>query len=547
VLGAIIVVSTKALFPSLLASWIQLNPVAGTPWLVLKPNHLPFLDGLSQLKHTLEQCDTTTLYYAPVLMADIPKGVDTPIYLPQPRNGGIERLWYQNWLGTCLCVHEDVLLTLTETLKYHTPTCWQDAWHWVCLWLYHQVKGQAKALPSKHTHWIPYSEARTAWFTLPPEQTTLEPHIKRLNTFFQHVTNTNKQENIAFEASRQGGSLLITPRKLDTLPPVTIVLPFRDKPELLATCVETLLTYFEYYPNITLVGINNQSSHPETLALMQKLSAEHAFVKFVDYDAPFNYAAMHNAHIADYQGDYLLLLNNDIELLTPTWLLDMVTWHVRLSAWIPERPVGLVGIQLHYPPTSQGFVGIQHAGVTLGVKGEVGHSFKHHPVSKADTWGWLRGCREVMAVTGACMLIEKKCYESLGGFDANHFPIDFNDIDLCLKAYQAGYRNILLNQVQAIHHESISRGRKPTSREKKKQQQASRAYFKTHYHDMLHAGDPTYSPALTLLDESASPMPLPRMEGNFQQLMSFRFFRGVVKVFRHGYKPWLLWAYYLKR
>ncbi|MFM7469589.1 MAG: glycosyltransferase family 2 protein [Vampirovibrionales bacterium] len=538
------------LFPALLASWIQLNPVAGTPWLVLKPAHLPFPDGLDTLKATLSQAAIDTLYYAPVLMAAIPKGVETPVYLPQPRNGGIERLWYQNWLGTCLCVHESILLKVQPFLKHYAPKNWQDAWHWIGLWLYHFTEGKAHTLPMKHTHWIPYTEARSAWFTLPLEDPSIDTHAARLNAYFSQVSThgfASPKASPLFTARRQGGQLWIEPLALKEPPRVSIMLPFRDKPELLQQCSASVMQHLAHYPILELVGLNNQSEDPQTLQCMKALTEAHPWIRFVLHDAPFNYAQMHNDHLHECKGEYLLLLNNDIELLTPTWLHDMVTWHVRLSQWMPHRPVGIVGIQLHYPPSPQGFVGIQHAGVTVGIKGEVGHCFKHHPVNKADTWGWLRGVREVMAVTGACMLLPTSLYRDLGEFDATHFPIDFNDIDLCLKATEQGYRNVLLNTVHAIHHESVSRGSKPSTPAKKRQQKASRTYFKQRYHALLDAGDPTYSPAMTLLNESGSAMPLPRMEGNFQQLFSVRMGKGLVKVFRHGHKPWLVWPYYMKR
>jgi GT2 family glycosyltransferase len=155
---------------------------------------------------------------------------------------------------------------------------------------------------------------------------------------------------------------------------------------------------------------------------------------------------MNNVAAQAATGSLLCLVNNDIEFLAPDWLTAMVRQACRPGA-------GAVGAKLLYPDLT-----VQHAGIAIGIGGAAGHMHKHQPDASDDNHAEIHVQREVSAVTGACLLIDKQAYLSVGGLDEAHFAVAFNDVDLCLKLRNAGRVNYYVPHVVAIHHESQSRG-----------------------------------------------------------------------------------------
>jgi GT2 family glycosyltransferase len=227
-------------------------------------------------------------------------------------------------------------------------------------------------------------------------------------------------------------------------PKVSVIIPTRDRVDLLRVCIESLLRETDY-PDLEVIVVDNGSTDPETLSYMSALSADGRALVIKD-DKAFNYSRLNNAAAKVACGHYLLLLNNDIEVLDAGWLKLMVD----VAKW---SRVGCVGARLHYPSGE-----LQHAGLVLGCGGGVAHVLRTARLEDGGAEQWARYTHEVSAVTGACLLISKKNYLSLGGLNERDLGVAFNDVDLCLRASEAGLQNVYVGEAGLCHHESISRG-----------------------------------------------------------------------------------------
>lgn len=264
-------------------------------------------------------------------------------------------------------------------------------------------------------------------------------------------------------------------------PKVSLIIPTRDRVELLRTCVESILER-STYPAFELVVVDNQSSDPDALDYLRRLG-ERERVRVLRYDAPFNYSAINNWALGQCDGEVIGLVNNDIEVITPDWLEEMVSQAMR-----PE--VGAVGAMLYYPDDT-----IQHAGVVLGVHGVAAHLYAGMPRGYPGHGGRARVAQTLSAVTGACLVVRRKTYEQVGGLDES-LEVAFNDIDFCLRLRGAGYRNVWTPFAELYHHESASRGGEDT--EEKKQRFAREVErMQRRWGDQLPS-DPAYNPNLSL-------------------------------------------------
>jgi glycosyltransferase involved in cell wall biosynthesis len=235
-----------------------------------------------------------------------------------------------------------------------------------------------------------------------------------------------------------------------TPPRVTVIVPTRDKPELLAHCVDGLLTRTDY-PDVELIIADNDSQQAETLALFGKLQRDPR-VRVLACPGTFNYSAMNNTAAALASGAVLALINNDIDVIEPSWLSEMVSQALR-----PD--VGAVGARLLFPDGT-----VQHAGVVLGVgtfdggPGVAGHYSLADAGSSFGYFGASALVHEVAAVTAACMVLRKSTWDAAGGLDDVDLPVAFNDVDLCLRLRGRGLRNIWTPYAALTHRESASRG-----------------------------------------------------------------------------------------
>ena len=274
-------------------------------------------------------------------------------------------------------------------------------------------------------------------------------------------------------------------------PLVSLLIPTRDMLPVLKQCVDSILAKTTYR-NYEILILDNQSVEPETLAYFEELSAL-PNVRILQYDAPFNYSAINNFGVQHARGELIGLVNNDIEVISPEWLSEMVG-HAR-------RPqVGCVGAKLFY-----GDGRIQHAGVVVGLGGLAGHVHKFLPTNASGYMNRLQSTQAFSAVTAACLLVRRETFEAVGGLNERHLQVAFNDVDFCLKVQKAGFRNIWTPHAKLYHHESISRGIDNT-REKRARFERESKYLRAAWSEYLASPgrDPYYSPFLTHIGEDFS-------------------------------------------
>ena len=228
----------------------------------------------------------------------------------------------------------------------------------------------------------------------------------------------------------------------DNLPPLSVIIPTRNRGDLLRTCITGLRA--TRYTELEIIVANNDSDDPETLSYLRELGEEG--VTILGQPGPFNYPTINNNAVAAARGELICLLNNDIEVLAPDWLEIMATQAMR-----PE--VGAVGAQLLYPDGR-----IQHAGVVIGVGNAAGHA---HRFLRTAAEGYFRRHalpQYVSAVTAACLVVRRDRFLAVGGLDEENFAVAFNDVDLCLRLNQRGWQSFYEPRAVLVHHESVSRG-----------------------------------------------------------------------------------------
>ncbi len=271
-------------------------------------------------------------------------------------------------------------------------------------------------------------------------------------------------------------------------PLVSIIIPFKDKPELLDMSINSILNK-STYQNYEIIGISNNSEDSRIFTMMKMLENKDKRISFYEYNKPFNYSAINNCAVKKYaKGEHILLLNNDIEIITPEWIEAMLSYSQR-------DDVGAVGAKLYYPNDA-----IQHAGVIIGIAGVAGHSHKHFFKDHIGYFNRLKTVQNISAVTAACLMVKKKIYEEVNGLNEKDLKIAFNDVDFCLRVQEKGYRNVFTPYAEAYHHESISRGYEDSS-EKIERFKKEEAYMKKRHSKILKNGDPYYNVNLTLENE----------------------------------------------
>lgn len=274
----------------------------------------------------------------------------------------------------------------------------------------------------------------------------------------------------------------------DPAPLASLIVPTRDRVELLRRCVDGALSRTDY-PSLEVLILDNGSERPETLAYFEALATEPR-VRVLSRPGPFNFSALMNDGAAAAGGDVLVFLNNDVEPLAADWLTEMVGQALR-----PD--VGVVGAKLLYPNRQ-----VQHGGVSL-----VGEWVARHvdvALSEDDPgyMGRSRLVQTMSAVTGACLVVRRSVFEAVGGFDAERLAIDYSDIDLCLKAGAAGYRTVWTPHACLLHHESATRGPYLTAA-KKVRWDAEATVMRERWAGLLDR-DPYYSPNLAIDPDTRS-------------------------------------------
>lgn len=271
--------------------------------------------------------------------------------------------------------------------------------------------------------------------------------------------------------------------RLGRLPQVSIIIPTRNGLSVLKTALESLFCHTDY-PHFDIIIVDNGSDDPRMLTYLADLpDIAPVPVQVLRIDAPFNFAQLNNQAAAVAGGEFLLLLNNDIEVIEAGWLREMVGHAM-------QPGTGCVGARLLYQDRT-----LQHAGVVLGIGGVAGHAHKHLPADQPGYFGRAVLPREVSAVTAACMLVSRQIYLDAGGLDEG-LKVAFNDVDFCMRLQMRGYRNIWTPYATLLHHESRTRGAE-TSRAQWQRYSAEAAMMHARWGADLQ-NDPAYNPNLTL-------------------------------------------------
>lgn len=277
---------------------------------------------------------------------------------------------------------------------------------------------------------------------------------------------------------------------------VSILIPTCDHIRDLETCVESIYARTTY-PDFEILLIENNSKEEQTFRSYERMQKEHPdTLKVVTWQGKgFNYSALNNFGAQYATGEYLLLLNNDTEVITPGWLEEMVMY-------AQQKRVGCVGAKLLYPDDT-----IQHAGVGFGIGGVAGHLHKYFPATSDGYMGRLNYVQDVYGDTAACLLIRKEIYDEVHGLDES-YAVAFNDVDFCVRVREAGYTNVFTPFAQLYHYESKSRGMEDNP-EKQKRFQGEVLRFQARWGDLLAKGDPCTNPNFDIQREDFSLKILP--------------------------------------
>jgi GT2 family glycosyltransferase len=263
-------------------------------------------------------------------------------------------------------------------------------------------------------------------------------------------------------------------------PCATLIIPTRDRLDLLQACVNSLVEKSQR-KDFEAIVIDNGSVEPRTLAFFKEMQSDRRF-RVLARPGPFNFSALCNDAAREARGDSLVFLNNDTEVLSADWL-------DRLLAWAALPQIGAVGAKLLY-----GDGGVQHAGVILGIDGRAAHFQQNITRDEAGYFGRACAPHEISAVTAACLAVSRTKFDAIGGFDEQNLPIEYNDLDFCLRLSERGWMNVLEPRALLFHHESASRGGSlsPDLRYSKEF-----AYFTKRWLHKLR-DDPYFHPALSL-------------------------------------------------
>lgn len=226
-------------------------------------------------------------------------------------------------------------------------------------------------------------------------------------------------------------------------PLVSIIIPTKDKIDLLMTCINSIRSKTTY-KNYEIIVVDNNSEQQETFDYYRKMSGR---IRVLKYNKPFNYSAINNYAVTKSKGEYLLFLNNDTEVVESNWIESMLEHAQR-------NEVGAVGAKLLFPNNT-----VQHAGVILGVGGVANHACLHLSKDADGYFGMLHDTRNVSAVTGACLMMRREVFDKIGGFNEKNLPVGFNDVDLCLNVRDKGYLCIWTPYAVLYHYESATRSR----------------------------------------------------------------------------------------
>ena len=277
--------------------------------------------------------------------------------------------------------------------------------------------------------------------------------------------------------------------KVQGNPLISVIIPNKDHTDDLELCLFSM-TRKSTYRNYEILIVENNSEKEETFEYYRKLPDRYPKARVLTWEKEFNYSAINNFAAKEAKGEYLLFLNNDVEILTPDWMEEMLQN-------CQQENVAAVGAKLYYPDDT-----IQHAGVVLGLGGIAGHIMCRASKEDPGYFGRMISVQEISAVTAACMMVKKSDFDAVGGLDET-FQVAFNDIDLCMKFRAAGKKIIFTPYAELYHYESKSRGLEDTP-EKQFRFDKEVKRFQEKWAKQLEMGDPYYSPNLSVTEGDCS-------------------------------------------
>lgn len=277
--------------------------------------------------------------------------------------------------------------------------------------------------------------------------------------------------------------------KVQGNPLISVIIPNKDHTDDLELCLFSM-TRKSTYRNYEILIVENNSEKEETFEYYKKLPDCYPKARVLTWEKEFNYSAINNFAAKEAKGEYLLFLNNDVEILTPDWMEEMLQN-------CQQEDVAAVGAKLYYPDDT-----IQHAGVVLGLGGIAGHIMCRASREDPGYFGRMISVQEISAVTAACMMVKKSDFDAVGGLDET-FQVAFNDIDLCMKFRAAGKKIIFTPYAELYHYESKSRGLEDTP-EKQFRFDKEVKRFQEKWAQQLEMGDPYYSPNLSVTEGDCS-------------------------------------------
>jgi len=263
---------------------------------------------------------------------------------------------------------------------------------------------------------------------------------------------------------------------------ISIIIPTKDNTEILKLCLVSIYEKSSY-KNFEIIVVSNNSKDSSLFKLLDEYKTKHSNFIWFEHNIPFNFSSLMNEANKKVTGKYLVLLNNDTEVITPDWLEGMLEQCQR-------KEIGTVGVKLLYPNDH-----IQHAGVTIGLGGVAGHIFTGMHKDSPGYFYYIHSITNYSAVTAACLMCRREVFDEVNGF-TEEFSVEYNDTDFCLKVLSAGYRNVYLPHVELYHHESLTRGHPFTTKEGYDRHIREVNLFTTKW-DQFIEDDPYYSPHLS--------------------------------------------------
>jgi len=267
---------------------------------------------------------------------------------------------------------------------------------------------------------------------------------------------------------------------------VEIIIPIKDQVNLLKKCIESINENTSW-EDVRITIVDHESEEKETLDYLAGIHAQTKFkTKIIGYKGEYNFAAINNKAAKESSADYFLFMNNDTQVISSGWVAGLL-------AWAQLENIGCVGPKLLYPDRS-----IQHAGVVLGVGGVANHAYYRMPDKTDFYFNHLHSTRNYLAMTAACVLISKEKFNEVGGFNED-LPESYNDVDLCLKLYEKGYRHVYVPFIEVIHFESKSRDPRVRPQEDEYMYKKWSKYIKNDpFYNPNLSKDPTKAPIFSL-------------------------------------------------